>query len=248
MNKKVLSLVLSATLLSFSLSYSHSSFADDCASDGLIEVNGHASVEAMPDQAVLSYSAKNVDKNAKSARKNTEKQVTALYESALKSGLKKEDIVSSSISLYPKYNYTNEGKREFEGYVATRDITFKVTDFSLIDKITTAAVDAGITQINGFDYTIKDTKTLEDKANQEAIKDAQNKALVLAKGFGVKIKKACSLKFTNGNNVMPYRVQTRMAKVATLAATNEDSDNNTEYSPEKITITSDVYASFAIKD
>lgn len=47
---------------------------------------------------------------------------------------------------------------------------------------------------------------------------------------------------------MPYRVQTRMAKVATLAATNEDSDNNTEYSPEKITITSDVYASFAIKD
>ena len=38
MNKKVLSLVLSATLLS-SLFFSQTSFADDCASDGLIEVN-----------------------------------------------------------------------------------------------------------------------------------------------------------------------------------------------------------------
>ena len=111
-----------------------------------------------------------------------------------------------------------------------------------------AAVDAGITEINGFEYTIKDTKKLEDEANQKAINDAKNKASVLAKGFGVKIKKACSLKFTNSNNVSSYRLQSRMAKVATLAVANDENDSNTEYSPEKITISSDVYASFAIKD
>ena len=111
-----------------------------------------------------------------------------------------------------------------------------------------AAVDAGITEINGFEYTIKDTKKLEDEANQKAINDAKNKASVLAKGFGVKIKKACSLKFTNSNNVSSYRLQSRMAKVATLAVANDENDSNTEYSPEKITISSDVFASFAIKD
>ena len=186
MNKKVLFLVLSATLLSFS----NNSYADSCSEAGLIEVNGHGQVEAIPDLAVLSYSAKNEEKNAKDAREKTEKQITKLYESAQKSGFKKEHIVSSTISLYPRYSYTNEGKRVFEGYVATRDITFKVADFSLIEKLTTAAVDAGITEINGFEYTIKDTKKLEDEANQKAINDAKNKAYVLAKGFGVKIKKA----------------------------------------------------------
>lgn len=48
--------------------------------------------------------------------KKTEKQITKLYESAQKSGFKKEHIVSSTISLYPRYSYTNEGKRVFEGY------------------------------------------------------------------------------------------------------------------------------------
>lgn len=244
MNKKVLFLVLSATLLSFS----NNSYANICSEAGLIEVNGHGQVESIPDLAVLSYSAKNEEKNAKDAREKTEKQITKLYESAQKSGFKKEHIVSSTISLYPRYSYTNEGKRVFEGYVATRDITFKVADFSLIEKLTTAAVDAGITEINGFEYTIKDTKKLEDEANQKAINDAKNKASVLAKGFGVKIKKACSLKFTNSNNVSSYRLQSRMAKVATLAVANDENDSNTEYSPEKITISSDVYASFAIKD
>ena len=84
MNKKVLFLVLSATLLSFS----NNSYADSCSETGLIEVNGHGQVEAIPDLAVLSYIAKNEEKNAKDAREKTEKQITKLYESAEKSGLK----------------------------------------------------------------------------------------------------------------------------------------------------------------
>lgn len=63
MNKKVLFLVLSATLLSFS----NNSYANSCSEAGLIEVNGHGQVEAIPDLAVLSYSAKNEEKNAKDA-------------------------------------------------------------------------------------------------------------------------------------------------------------------------------------
>ena len=96
MNKKVLFLVLSSTLLSFS----NNSYADSCSEAGLIEVNGHGQVEAIPDLAVLSYSAKNEEKNAKDAREKTEKQVTKLYDSAQKSGLKKEHFTISKIFIY----------------------------------------------------------------------------------------------------------------------------------------------------
>ena len=49
MNKKVLFLVLSATLLSFS----NNSYANSCSEAGLIEVNGHGQVEAIPDLEVI---------------------------------------------------------------------------------------------------------------------------------------------------------------------------------------------------
>lgn len=42
------------------------------------------------------------------------------------------------------------------------------------------------------------------------------------------------MKFTNSNNVSSYRLQSRMAKVATLAVANDENDSNTEYSPEKL--------------
>ena len=43
--------------------------------------------------------------------------------------------------------------------------------FNLMAVVKKALVDAGITEINGFEYTIKDTKKLEDEANQKAIND-----------------------------------------------------------------------------
>ena len=178
-----------------------------------------------------------------------------------KEGLKMNDLIMrtkkqieklrKAVSVESKYGVGVDDKySDFVVYiiVSLRNYLTTIQSYQNMLRSLKALVDAGITEINGFEYTIKDTKKLEDEANQKAINDAKNKASVLAKGFGVKIKKACSLKFTNSNNVSSYRLQSRMAKVATLAVANDENDSNTEYSPEKITISSDVYASFAIKD
>ena len=105
---------------------SSSALADTCTESGVIEVVGHAKVDVMPDIAVLSYSARDENKDSVKARNSVEKKITSLYDKALSLGVKKEQIISGSITLYPKYHYTDKSKRVFDGYFCSRDIVFKI--------------------------------------------------------------------------------------------------------------------------
>lgn len=224
---------------------SSSAFADSCTQSGVIEVVGHAKVDVMPDIAVLSYSARDENKDSVKARNSVEKKITSLYDKALSLGVKKEQIISGSITLYPKYHYTDKSKRVFDGYFCSRDIVFKIDDFSLIEKITTAAVDSGIGDINGFGYEIKDTTAIKKEADTKAIADARDQAQRLADGFGVKIKKACSLKFEDNNSNGFY--PKNRAAVSLMAVKAEAAPAATEYMPEKQSVESNVYATFSIE-
>lgn len=222
-----------------------SAFADSCTESGVIEVVGHSKVEVMPDLAVLSYSAKDENKDSVKARNSVEKKISSLYDKAISLGVKKDQIISGSITLYPKYHYTDKNKRVFDGYFCSRDIVFKVDDFSLIEKLTTAAVDSGISDINGFGYEVKDTTAIKKDADAKAIADARDQAQRLADGFGVKIKKACSLKF-EGNSAPVFYAKNRAA-VSLMAVKADAVEPATEYMPEKQSVESNVYATFSIE-
>ncbi|SRR5574344_860787 len=220
-------------------------YADPCAENGLIEVVGTAKVDAMPDVAVLSFVGKAEDMMASKARDNAEKQISSLINKAKSLGIKKDEISSGSITLYPKYHYDKENGQVFDGYIASRNLEFKIQDFSLIEKLTTSAVESGITSINGFSYQIKDSSKLKEQADEKAIVDAKNKANRLAKGFDVKIKKACSLKFNDSGAPIVYR---RHAVTASMMSLNKENETKaSEYMPENLTIESSVYASFEIE-
>lgn len=220
-------------------------YADTCTDKGFIEVIGTAKIDAMPDVAVLSFAGKSEDKSASVARDKAEKQISLLIKKSNSLGIKKEEISSGSINLYPKYHYDKDKGQVFDGYIATRNIEFKIQDFSLIEKLTTSAVDSGITSINGFSYQIKDSTKLKEQADEKAIEDAKNKANRLAKGFDVKIKKACSLKFNDSGAPTIYRH--RAVTASMMSANKESEPKASEYMPENLTIESSVYASFEIE-
>ena len=236
--------LLLTTLFAVSSLIIFPSYAANCTEDGIIEVTGVASVKTKPDVAVLMYKPFAQNKDAKKARNQVEQIVSALISEAKGLGVKKEQILSDSLSIYPKYHYENKKGQVFDGYVARRDVTFRIEDFSLIDKITTIAVKNGITEIQGFHYEIKDSSKYKLEADAKAIEDAKNKAKLLAEGFGVKIKKACSLRF-NQNEPVVYRHRVLAAKMNAVAM--DAAPKAEEYSPDEQTIESTVYATFAIE-
>ncbi len=218
---------------------------NDCTKSGVIEVVGIGEVESVPDLAVLRFTSNFESKSTKTVRDEVEKKVTALVKSAKELGITDDEIVSGNFSLYPKYHYSDKGVQIFDGYAASRDVTFRLKDFSLIEKVAKCAVDAGITSINGFSYEIKDTSSLKAQADTKAIADAKDKAQRLAEGFAVKIKGACSLRFEN-SGVAPIRHRS-MLMTSAMAKNSADGPEVVEYTPEKQTVHSTVYATFSIE-
>ncbi len=216
-----------------------------CEKGGTLEVVGEAQLEAMPDVAVLDFMARYTDKDAKVARSKVEKMVSLLNEKTKTLNLAKDEFASGSLDLYPNYRYTEKNKRVFEGYTCTRRVTFRVSDFSLIEKITSMAMDAGITEINGFHYEIKDTSALEKKADKLAMEDALDKSRRLAEGFGVKIVKTCSLKFGGRSGPVVYRNKSMTRLMVSANGANELEP--VEYTPQKQMVESSVYVTFSIE-
>lgn len=213
-----------------------SAIASSCEDDGTISVTGNACVSATPDVASLSFVATASSKDAKTARSDAEKKAFILIESALKLGVKKEQIISQSLSLYPVYNY-DDNKRVFSGYNASREITFKVMDFTLIEKITDLALMAGIEQISGFSYELKDSSELKKIADVKAIADAKEKAMRLAQGFNVKVKGVCRISFADAQlEHSPRLMSFNSAKKSMVA----------EYTPAQIKVSSEVNVVYKI--
>jgi len=216
-----------------------------CDKSGLLEVTGESRVEAVPDVAVLDFVAKVTDKDATVARNKVEKMVSLLHEKSAALNLEKDEFVSGSLELYPSYHYTEKNKRVFEGYTCLRRVTFRLSDFSKIEKITSMAMDSGITEIGGFRYEFKDTSALKKQADKLAMEDALDKSKRLAEGFGVKIVKTCSLKFGGDSSQVVYRNK-NMTRLMANPAANADFET-VEYTPQKQMIESSVYAVFSIE-
>ena len=149
--------------------------------------------------------------------------------------------MADNLTVFPKYSY-NEGKSKLEGYSAYRVVKVTVDNLELIPKVTDLALESGINEVAGFEYQVKDLESVKKEAAKLAIKDAKEKAQLLADGFEVKIAHPCDLQFVEAGSIMPYRNRLMMAKAASDNAAVEAS-----YEVQPMTVTTQVNAVFSLK-
>lgn len=217
----------------------------DCSKlNGSITVRGYGLVKALPDEATIDVTAKALEKDVKEARSICEKNTASFIKALEALGVKKKDLESESISISPRYSYDpKKNKQKLEGYIALRNIKIRTQDFSILGAITTAAVEAGIDEINGISYAIKDESSLQKQADQKAIENALSQAQALADGFKVKLLKPCQLSFENRNQ---RGIVLHAAKAMTLNAVSA-SPENPSYEPSESEVDSYVNAVFAFE-
>lgn len=220
----------------------------DCSKiNGSMTIQGYGRVQGSADEAILNFTATDIKKDVKGAQAGCE-QKTSTFINALKNlGINKESIESGSISIEPRYEYDKKQQKQvLVGYRAEREIVVRTEKFEFIAQITEQAVDAGIDEINGFNYRIKDESSLRKQADALAMADAQDQAKRLASGFDIKVLKPCQLSFSNNRN--QDNVVRPLMKSARLMAVNEEgSDNAAEYTPGKMTVESYVNVVFAFE-
>ncbi len=218
----------------------------DCSRlNGLISVKGYGNAKALPDEACLDLSAVALHKDVKEARSACEKKTAAFLKAVRSLGLKDEAMQSGSINVSPRYTYDRKSTtRKFEGYWAVRDLKIRTDNFSLLGALTSAAVNAGIDEIHGISYALKDESALKKLADERAVADAREQAKRLAEGFEVKLLKPCKLSFENrsqGRSPVMYA-----AKAASLNADPAEVDE-ASYLPEESEVESYVNAEYAFE-
>ena len=192
----------------------------------MISVSGVGEVNAVPDIAKLSFSISKDGKTSKEAQDFLNEQLTKTLSYLKEQKIEDKDIKSEYGGVTPKYDTIRpcydykcpNQEAKIIGYVATQTITIKVRAVDTANDVRTGLTTLGITDVSGPNFSIDDEELLKDEARGLAIKDAQEKAEVLADQLGVKLGKITS--FSDNNSVgypMAYE-SSMMMKTMTASA------------------------------
>lgn len=220
--------------------------------DGEINVVGMSYVDKAPDVAYLSFTAFAENREASVAESRVNDQVKLLT-SFVSTIVKDDDAVTSgSVNVLPKYEYNRkEQKQEFAAFEASRIVTVRVKNFHLIGKITSNALDkAGISKVNGITYDLLNKDNAQKEADSLAVADAIEKARRLAQGFSAELDSVpLSITYgTAGYDTTPRPMPVYESRMMSLKAVDGAENGYSQYVPEKLRITSNVYVSYAIRE
>jgi uncharacterized protein YggE len=162
-----------------------------------IQVVGSGSAFGKPDVALLSMGVSVERASVKEAKEEAAAAMQEVLDSLKKNGVAEEDIQTQRFTIQPQYNYI-DGKQVLRGYLVANMVSTKVRNMDAVGEIIDDATDAGgdLLRIESITFTIDDPKELQSKARIEAMKDAKDRAEMLAKEGEVKLGKPVSISDT----------------------------------------------------
>jgi uncharacterized protein YggE len=172
-----------------------------------ISLTGSGSASAQADQATVDLGVQITAESAKEAIGENADNMSAVIAAIKALGVSEDDIVTTSYSVYPQYDYTDSG-RVFKGYTVTNLVQITVKDLDKVGDVIDAAAAAGANQINGISFGLSDAKREELKSNAyiTALTDAQDKAEIIASTLGLSISGVQSVTENSYVPVMSYSV------------------------------------------
>jgi uncharacterized protein len=152
--------------------------------NSLLKLEGNGSVSITPDLAVINVGIMTENSDVKIASKENAVRSNRVLDALKGLGLSDDDIETISYNIQPLYDYS-DGKTLLKGYQVTNFFEVTIKNISLIGQIYDAAIAAGANITNHLDFRLSDEEYYYQQALELAIKNAQEKALKMAKQLGV---------------------------------------------------------------
>lgn len=186
---KIHSILITICALSFllsPLSVSHAESAEAPA-PSILSVDGRGTAVAAPDRASISIGVTTQGQDAAAAQAENTAATQSIIAGLKMLGIDAKDIQTSNYSFRPNYSYEENRERAINGYIVDNTIIVTVRDIGLTGKVIDTALNHGANQINSLDFQISDTNALRKNALLAAIRDAKEKADIIASGLGHRI-------------------------------------------------------------
>ena len=189
-----------------------------------ITVSGKGEVQTSPDIAEVTFTIRS--ESAKVADgQSAVKEKTALAVGILKElKIEEKDIKTLSYNSLPKYEYKQSicrdgycppsGNPIISGYEVLQTVQVKVRNVDQVGTVFEKLGALGINELSGPNFTIDDIEKVKSDARGLAIKDAQDKARMLAKQLDLDIVKLSSYEDGNGDGGYPTPVYEKTRQVS----------------------------------
>ncbi|MDC7675603.1 SIMPL domain-containing protein [Asticcacaulis machinosus] len=182
-----------------------------------LNLSAQGEVKATPDTASINFGVMTEAKTAEEAMKLNRDRMSAVFAALKKLGIADKNIQTSNLNLNAQYDYPQNAPAILRGYQASNRVTVKVDDLNRLGTSIDAVVKAGINQIDGINFGLKDSKTAEDNARKAAVAALTQRADLYATAMGYKVKRIITLSESGG--YAPQPVYKSFARAEMMDAT-----------------------------
>lgn len=160
----------------------------------LITVSGEGKVTVTPDIAHLSFSVVSEGKDPKVLQTDNSGKINQAVEFIKSPSIEDKDIKTSNYSLYPIYDYEavpqyRKGTPFITGYRLTQTVSLKIRDLIKLNDVLVKLPEFGINEISSVSFDVDEPDQYLNQARQEAFDKAHEKAAIMAKFNGVRLKR-----------------------------------------------------------
>jgi len=229
-----------------------------------VSVVGTGEVDATTDQANITIQIKTVSTTYEKAQLENKTDVDNLKSELTKLGIPESRITVSSYSqpilsgLEPEFNTIEYPELKMmprppvnNSPTVTTDLNLVINPIKNIEKIFDLVSKNTNAQITNTYYSLKNRKTYESKAKEEAVKDARVQVESVAKINHLRVGKLVSLE--DNNNPRPYMMELKTTDnssgndiTQSALAIQETDEANTFYSEQSVKITSSYTATYEL--
>jgi len=183
-----------------------------------LNLSATGEVKVAPDMATITFGVVTEAATAQEAMALNATQMTRVAAALRRAGVAERDIQTSGLNLQAQYDYVQNEPPKLRGYQATNRVTVNINDLTKVGTTADAVVAAGVNQIDGISFGLKDPKTAEDQARRLAVQALQAKARLYAEALGVQLGGIRSLNEGGGYTPQPPMPVFAMARMQSAGA------------------------------
>jgi uncharacterized protein YggE len=214
--------------------------AGDGDDSPVLTVSGEGTVSRVPDVVVIALGAEALEPTVRAAQDKVNTAVNLAVEKIEALGVERRAIQSTRLwfesryeDYYPNNDVNQKPERRLLGYAARSMLRVRLEDLALAGKVIDAAIEAGVNDLNGIHFGLRDDSKEQQLALSRAVEQARAKAATMAGAMGVELIGVLEVSesYSGGGGQSPFQ---------------ESSFAETRVEPGEVTVRANVYVRYRV--
>jgi uncharacterized protein YggE len=208
------------------------------AIDTTMTLTGQGSVKYRPNMAIIQLGIEDIFSDAGAGQKEINKKMNEFIKSAM-GYLPKEQMETNAIQVYRKYDY-RDGRTVFTGYEIKQSLRIYCTHLELVGTLVDLSMKSGLNSLYGITFSHTQPDAFQKDALQMALKDATQKAKLIAQNLGLSDVQLMDLQVNGIPESVFGAAQPRLMSI-------QSADTATTTLPGELTATQIITAKYSFK-